>query len=365
MTPFPRDDYRSLTRYRFDRTPVALDLSDNTNQWGTPPAALEALRRAGADLLARYPDIYADELRAVAAARLGVAEECVATGCGSDDILDSTFRACGGGASDFMALASPTFSMVRPFARMNGMAARAVPWVEALDDPGRLLEGGPSLVYVCRPNNPTGEVAPTAWVEALLEAAGEAGPVVVLDEAYVDFGGDTFAARAALHPRLVVSRTLSKAFGLAGLRVGYAVVAPATALEVEKSRGPYKVSRVAGAAAAAALADADGWVARTVAECVANRGRAFEELRRRGLDPIPSWANFVLFRAPTGDAGADALALRALGVAARPFPGDMPDGSDALRVTIAPWEMMGRFFAALDAYLGAAAISVPEPGERS
>lgn len=356
MTPFPREDYRALTRYHFDRTPVSLDLSDNTNQWGTPPAALEVLRRAEGDLLARYPDIYADELRAVAAARLGLPEACVTSGCGSDDVLDSTFRACGGGASDFVALASPTFSMVGPFARMNGMATRAVPWVEALDDPGRLLEGRPALVYVCRPNNPTGEVAPPAWVEALLAAAGSEGPMIVLDEAYVDFGGDTFAARAAEHPRLVVSRTLSKAFGLAGLRVGYAVAAPATALEIEKSRGPYKASRVAGAAGAAALRDADGWVARTVAACVANRERAFAELARRGLDPIPSQANFILFRAPTGDARADALEIRARGVAARPFPGDMPDGSDALRVTIAPWGMMERFFAALDGYVAEAGV---------
>jgi histidinol-phosphate aminotransferase len=352
MTPFPRADYGAVTRYHFDRTPVALDLSDNTNRWGTPPAALEVLRSAGTDLLARYPDLYAEELRAVAAARLGVPEACVATGCGSDDVLDSTFRACGGSASDVVALATPTFSMVRPFARMNGMPARAVPWADALDDPVRLLEGGQALVYVCSPNNPTGHVAPGAWVEARLEASGENGPVVVLDEAYVDFGGDTFAARAAGHPRLVVSRTLSKAFGLAGLRVGYAVAAPATALEIEKSRGPYKVSRVAGEAAATALRDADGWVARTVAECVANRERAFPELSRRGLSPLPSQANFILFRSPTGDAKADALGIRAHGVAVRPFPGNMPDGTDALRLTVAPWTEMERFFEALDAYTG-------------
>jgi histidinol-phosphate aminotransferase len=350
MTPFPREDWRTLARYGFDRTSVALDLSDNTNQWGAPPAALEVLRGAGPDDLARYPDLYADELRAAAAARLGVPEACVATGCGSDDVLDSTYRAAGGSERSFVAVATPTFSLAVPFARMNGMRARAVPWSQALADPARLLEGGPALVYVCRPNNPTAALAPSAWVEGLLNAAGEDGPLILLDEAYVDFGEDTFAARAASHPRLLVSRTLSKAFGLAGLRVGYSVGAPATALEVEKSRGPYKVSRPAARAAAAALADADGWVARTVAECVVNRARASAELTTRGLGPLPSWANFILFRAPTGDARADALGIRRQGVAARPFPGDMPDGSDALRVTIAPWEMMERFFAALDEY---------------
>lgn len=352
MSPFPRDDYRQLARYHFDRTPVALDLSDNTNRWGAPPAALEILRTADHDALARYPDLYADDLRAAAAARLGVPEACIATGCGSDDVLDSTYRASAGGR-DLVAAATPTFSMALPLARMNGMPARSIPWAGALDDPGRLLEGNPALVYVCRPNNPTGEVAPTAWVDELLARAGEDGPLVLLDEAYVDFGGDTFALRAAEHPRLLVSRTMSKAFGLAGLRVGYSVGAPATALEVEKSRGPYKVSRIASAAAAVALADADGWVARTVAECVESRGRAHWELADRRLDPVPSQANFILFRAPTGDAKADALGIRARGVAARAFPGDMPDGTDALRVTMAPWLEMERFFQALDDYRAA------------
>ena len=351
MSPLPRDDYRTLACYHFDRTPVELDLSDNTNQWGAHPAALKVLRRADVDALARYPDLYADELRTAAAARLGVPEQCISTGCGSDDVLDSAYRASGGSRNDVVSVAAPTFSMALPLATMNGRPARTTPWAAALDDPGRLLECSPSLVYVCRPNNPTGHVASTAWVEALLDAAGTDGPVVLLDEAYVDFGGDTFAARATSHPRLLVSRTLSKAFGLAGLRVGFAVASPSTALEVEKSRGPYKVARLATEAAAAALIDAEAWVPRTVAECVENRARTEEALSQRGLDPIPSQANFILFRAPGGDATADALGIRARGVAVRSFPGDMPDGSDALRVTVAPWSMMERFLGALDDYL--------------
>ena len=350
MSPFPRRDYEALTRYHFDRTPVELDLSDNTNQWGAHPAAMEILRAADEIALSRYPDLYADALRTAAATRLGVPEACIATGCGSDDVLDSTYRASGGSGDDFVAVATPTFSMALPLARMNGMPARSVPWADALDDPGRLLADGPALVYVCRPNNPTGHVAPTDWVAALLDAAGENGPMILLDEAYVDFGGDTFASTAAEHPRLLVSRTLSKAFGLAGLRVGYAVASPATALEVEKSRGPYKVARLASEAAAAALRDSDGWVDRTVTACVENRALTFAGLYERGLEPIPSHANFILFRAPGADARADALAIRDRGVAVRPFPGDMPDGGDALRVTVAPWDMIARFFDALDDY---------------
>ena len=86
MSPFPREDYRELTRYHFDRSPVDLDLSDNTNQWGTHPAALASLAASSADALARYPDLYADTLREAVSRRIGVPIECVTTGCGSDEI---------------------------------------------------------------------------------------------------------------------------------------------------------------------------------------------------------------------------------------------------------------------------------------
>jgi histidinol-phosphate aminotransferase len=327
---------------------VEIDLSDNTNQWGAHPAAVRSLQSEAGDGLARYPELYADVLRAAVSERLGVEAECVTTGCGSDDVLDSIYRAVRSADGDFVSVATPTFSMAMPLARMNGMEARAVPWPEALEAPERLLEGGPALVYVCRPNNPTGHVAPQAWLEALVAAAGSNGPVILVDEAYVDFADGSFAQAATAEPRVIVTRTLSKAFGLAGLRVGYAIASPATALEVEKSRGPYKVSRVAAHAAATALRDEEGWVTRTVAECLENRDRLHAALVDRGLDPQPSSANFIFFRALSADAGEDAQALRRLGVAVRPFPSAWSDGSDALRVTVGPWALMDRFLEALD-----------------
>ena len=134
--------------------PVDVDLSDNTNLWGTHPAALARIQDATSDDLARYPELYADRLRAAVARRFDVGGDCVTTGAGSDDILDSAFRAAfGGGAT--VRYPSPTFSLVEPLARMNGIGARAVPWSEAALDPRLLLEEDPDLVYVCRPNNPT------------------------------------------------------------------------------------------------------------------------------------------------------------------------------------------------------------------
>lgn len=352
MTPFPRQDYRELTRYTPDRRPVEVDLSDNTNLWGTHPAALEAVRSADTDALARYPALYADELKAAVAERFGVPPGSVCTGAGSDDVLDAAWRSCSE-AGGVVRYAAPTFSMVEPFSRMNGREPRAVPWSKALDDPGRLVADDPVLVYVCRPNNPTGFQAPRGWLDALLDAAeatSGGGPLVVLDEAYADFAGESYLVPATRRSRTLVVRTLSKAYGLAGLRVGFGAGAPAVVDEVEKARGPYKVSRPAGRAAVAALQDRDGWTERTVAEAVENRRRLTAELEARGLAPLPSAANFVLVPVTDGTADEKALKLRARGVAVRPFA-DCPDVGDALRVTVGPWPLLVTFLEALDELL--------------
>lgn len=358
MSRFPRDDYRALELYDPGRRPVEVDLSDNTNRWGAHPAALAAVRAADDDALTRYPALYADDLKRAIARRYGVPFESITTGCGSDDVLDSAFRAAGpeGGTVRY---AGPTFSMVDTFARMNGRAGVEIPWSRALAEPTALLEDDPVLVYVCRPNNPSGDVAPRDWVDALLEAAGGArGPLVVLDEAYADFADETLVREAPERPNLLVTRTLSKAFGLAGFRVGFAVGTPEVAREVEKSRGPYKVSRLAERAAVAALDDAGGWAARTIRECRENRARLFAELGARGLAPLPSAANFLFFAVPDGSARAWNDALRARGVAARPFPA-CADLGDGLRVSIGPWPLLERFLEALDAVLAEGKLPAP------
>lgn len=352
MSHFPRPDYRALSRYEPDRTPVAVDLSDNTNLWGTHPAALEAVRGADPDLLARYPALYADSLKAAVARRFGVSEAEVCTGCGSDDVLDAAWRACAtpGGV---VRHPSPTFSMVPVFSAMNGRDARDVPWSAALDDPERLLEDDPVLVYVCRPENPTGALAARNWLDALLEAAARrpgGGPLVVVDEAYADYAGETLAGDVTRSHRVLVTRTLSKAWGLAGLRVGFGIGSPEIVDEVEKARGPYKVSRLACAAAVAALEDVEGWKERTVAEAVEIRERLAGALEARGLQPLPSRANFLLVPVAAGSALQKARDLRAMDVAVRPFTG-CPDVGDALRVTVGPWPLIEAFLGALDTLL--------------
>lgn len=346
MSPFPRPDYGTLRRYDPERTPVRLDLSDNTNLWGPHPEALERIRSASADDVARYPELYADALREAVSERFDVEADCVTTGAGSDDVLDSAFRVVSA-AGGRVAFTAPTFSMIEPFARMNGLEPIAVPWPEAESDPERLLRGLPDLVYVCRPNNPTGGSATRTWLEGLLAARGADGPLVIVDEAYADFAGETVLPLAAVTSRFLVARTASKAYGLAGLRCGFAVGKPETVLEVDKSRGPYKVSRLAAEAAAAAVLDRSGWMAERVAECIEERERLRRALEGRGHRVLPSWANFLLFAAPGGEARRAARAFREVGVGVRPFSG-IPDFGEGLRVTVGPRTMMIDFLDALD-----------------
>jgi histidinol-phosphate aminotransferase len=304
------------------------------------------VRRAPPEALSRYPSVYGTDLKEAVAQKFGVSVASVVTGCGSDDLIDSVFRAATLPPGR-MSFPAPSFSMVAIFARMNGLEAFPVEWKKAETDPGRLLLDEPDLVYICRPNNPTGISVDADWLRGLLALGGSEGPLVILDEAYADFADDSFLEEAPSWDRLLVLRTFSKLYGLAGLRIGYGVGNETLVREVEKSRGPYKVGQVAERSAVAALADSSGWAGKTRMEALANRERLAEELRSRGLKPLPSQGNFLLIPVEPANAVQVNRALRDRGVAGRAFP-KLPEIGDALRITVGPWEMMERFLNALD-----------------
>jgi histidinol-phosphate aminotransferase len=337
-----RSAYREMVLYAPDRSPCAIDVSDNTNLFGLPPAAERAYREAPVAALTRYPALYAPELKSALAAYAQVGESEVVTGCGSDDVLDSAIRAFAE-PGELLALADPSFAMVPLFGQMNGLAVAKVPLRGDFDiDPEELAATGAKVIYLCSPNNPTGTLASRAAIESLLRSFPG---VLLLDEAYAEFSPDEgLLRRAPRYERLLVIRTLSKAFGLAGLRIGYAVGRPELIAEVEKSRGPYKVSASGERAAVAALTVDQDWVQARIAEVRTNRGRLFEALRQLGLAPIPSASNFVLV--PVRDAVAVAREMRKEGVAIRPFPKLVGIG-DAVRISIGPWTMMDAALTAL------------------
>lgn len=326
---------------------TVVDLSDNTNLWGMPPAAEVALRAGAADC-ARYPSPYSAELKQALATYVGASGASVVTGCGSDDVLDlamRTFAAPG----DTLAYSTPTFSMIPVFARVNALVPIEVPIRDADEGydirPERLVESGARIIYICAPNNPTATPVSRAALTYVVE---KAPGLVIIDEAYAEFAGTTSVDLTSRSDRVLVTRTMSKAFGLAGLRVGYGIGAPALIEYLERARGPYKVTAPAARAVLAALAekpDALGWVRDRAKLACDTRERFLRELRRLGLAPLPSSANFVLL--PHREAPAIARRFRKGGVLVRLMTG-LPRSLDAfaqsdgnaLRIGIAPWQAM-------------------------
>jgi histidinol dehydrogenase len=337
-----RPGYDALLPYDPGRTPCAVDLSDNTNLFGPAPSVTAALGSLAAASVTRYPSVYATDLRRALARLYGVEPENVTTGCGSDDVIDSALRAfCNPG--DAVAYPDPTFGMVPVFARMNTARPVAVPLGEDFAlDADALLAVRAAATYICRPNNPTGTLFDRA---ATLRVLARAEGVVLVDEAYADYATEDVMREAVASERGLVLRTFSKAFGAAGLRIGFAVGPAALIAEVEKSRGPYKVGGAAEAAALALLQKDTAWVRERAAETAGSRDRLTAELRLRGVRVWPSAANFVL-AAVAGTAAEWNGRLRALGVAVRPF--SRVAGGDCIRITAGPWPLMERFLAAFD-----------------
>jgi len=316
-----REAYRDVALYAGDRAPCAIDLSDNTNLWGMPPAA-SAAAAAAAGIATRYPGVYARELKSAIAGYLGVTPDMIVTGCGSDDVLDSAFRALAE-PGERVAHAEPTFPMAATFARMNALVPVPVSLTDWDIDPAAVLATNARVTYLCSPNSPNGRSLSRGAVETIVS---ESPGYVVIDEAYAEFADRSDVDLLARSDRLVITRTLSKAFGLAGLRVGYAVGAPAVIAEIEKSRGPYKVNRVAECAAIAALTADRPWVAEHIALV-----REYRERFRSEIAGLESDANFVFV--PASNATGIARRLREDGIAVRAF-------DDGYRVTIGPWDLM-------------------------
>jgi len=350
-----RATIRDVVPYPTERSPCAADLSDNTNLFGAPPAALRELTTAGRDEITRYPGLHARRLREALADYAGVRSDQVVSGCGSDDVIDSAVRAFAE-PGERLAYSDPTFSMIPVFAKVNGLVPTPVRFASSGDiDPDALLATEARIIYICSPNNPTGSLATRRSVDRVIERAPG---IVIIDEAYGEFTDDGRVSEAPDHDRVLVTRTLSKAFGMAGFRIGYGTGSASLVHEIEKVRGPYKENTPAERAAACALREDVSWMRALAAKAVENRERFADALRANGLAPLPSAANFLLV--PIANVALVAQQMRDRGIAVRPYPG-LPGIGDALRITIGPWALMEL---ALDVLLDvrAAAVTIESAG---
>lgn len=324
----------------------AVKLASNENPLGPSPRAVEAARRALVDSH-RYPDGAAFTLREKLAQKHGVSRDEILLGCGSNELLDLAVRTfCT--PAHHIVFAEPAFVVYRIAALASGVPFSDVPLTPGLvhDLPAMAAAVKPEtrLMFVANPNNPTGTHVGRAALEKLLREV-PAEVIVVVDEAYLEYADapdypDALELRG-LRERLVVCRTFSKIYGLASLRVGYAVAQRGLIDYMNRVRAPFNVSALAQAAAAAALDDQDH-VQTSRALNQKERRRLTESLTALGLTPAPSQANFVWV-----DLGRPARpvydALLRLGVIVRPFAG-LPT---SLRVTVGTERENDRFLNAL------------------
>lgn len=277
-----------------------LRLHRNENGYGPSPRVMRALQEASAATVQRYPEVEAEALRRTLATLHGVTTDHLVLGCGSTDLLRMAAGAFLGPRTNIVT-ALPTFDAISRFAEQRGARVAALPLTEQhahdLDSMLGAVDASTRLVYICNPNNPTGTLTRRQDLEHFLRKL-PSDVFVVIDEAYHHYVDPTaeyasFVDRPIGDPRVIVTRSFSKLFGLAGVRLGYAVAAPATARLLSACAIPDSVSALASSAAASAIDDAEH-IEMTVQRNANERQEFFNQANARMLRVIDSQANFVM-----------------------------------------------------------------------
>ena len=343
-----RPDLADLVPYGAPQLDVAVRLNTNESPYPPPPQVMDDLaRRVGALGLNRYPDRDFRALREALAAHVGTLTERVWVANGSNEIIQQLVLAYGGSERKAMTF-EPTYDMHGRITRVSGtrlIRARRTP--DFTMDLETSLEAirvnRPDIVFLCSPNNPSGTLIPEEDIDAI---AGAAPGLVVLDEAYAEFAGESAWRLVEDHEHLVVARTFSKAFRMAGARIGYLIAQPAVIQEVLKVRLPYHLSSLTQAAALTAL-DHAAELESTVVTMRHERERLWDELSTtRGITAFASRANFILFRCDAVEAPTVWQRLLDRGVLVRDF--SATQGCEGcLRVSVGTAEQDERFLEAL------------------
>lgn len=331
---FVRPELAGFKGYSACKSPDAFSgrvvkLDANENNYGASPRVREALARF--DGYHIYPDAVQCELRRDLAGYTGVPVENIVAGSGSDQLIDLLIRLFCAPGEEIINL-PPTFAMFSFYAGLQGVRVAGVARDEhfQIDVAGvkKAVTPATKLIFIANPNNPTGTLAPEDAIREVLSL----GLPTVVDEAYYEFTGKTFADQLEKIPNLMVLRTFSKWAGLAGLRVGYGLFPARIADMLHAVRDPYNVNAAALVAARESLKDVD-LLRNNVKLIVAERERLFGELVRLGwLEPYPSQANFILCRVLRGEAGALQAALETRGILTRCF--NSPGMENCIRFSV-------------------------------
>ena len=303
-------------------------LNTNENPYPPSPKVLDAIRAAATADLRLYPDPTALRLREKLGKVYGFAADEIIAGQGGDDILNLIVRAAAG-KGDKVASLYPSYTLYDTLAEMQETTFVRV------TRPEELASVGAKVNFVCNPNAPTG-----VWTETdvLDKLAPKLNGLLVIDEAYADFAETTCLPLVKRHPNVIVPRTMSKSFSLAGMRLGYGVAQRGIIEQLMKVKESYNLDRVSLAAAEAALDDIEH-VRKNVEKIIATRQRLARALEELGLFAYPSRSNFIFFK--IDDAGDVKRKLMERGVLVRHF--DTPDLRDFIRVSIGSDAEIDRF----------------------
>jgi histidinol-phosphate aminotransferase len=329
---FVRSIIRQMKGYVPGEQPAAgervVKLNTNENPFPPSPRVMQAIAQIEPELLRRYPDPGARIFREAAARLHKVTPESIIAANGSDDILAiamQTFLSPG----DTLALPEPTYSLYPVLAEMDEVKVVNVPWEKDWALPMEaLLAAKPQAIFLANPNAPSGTfISP----QKLDELARNFDGLLLIDEAYVDFADDNCIPLIKERENVVIARTLSKAYSLAGLRFGYAIAQPQVIREMNKARDSYPCDAISIVAATAALEDQE-YASKNWEQIRTERNRVSAELTQLGWRVLPSHSNF-LWVSPPDDSAKDAfLGLKAQGILVRYF--DTPGLSDNLRITV-------------------------------
>jgi histidinol-phosphate aminotransferase len=288
-----RPEIEAMAGYTPGEQPQAgkfIKLNTNENPYPPSPQVAAAIQQVAETSLWRYPDPRATAFRHRAAEVLGVAPEWILCGNGSDDILTIVTRALVG-QGQRLRLPYPSYVLYRTLAQLQGAAAEEVHFREDWTLPPEFGAGADDLklVFLANPNSPTGTVVAR---QQILELAKRLPCPLLVDEAYVDFADESCVDLVAQNEKIMVSRTLSKSYSLAGLRFGYLVAQPQLIVQLIKVKDSYNCDALSIAGATAAIDD-QAWLQQNVAKIRATRQRLTAELEQLGFRVIPSQANFV------------------------------------------------------------------------
>ncbi len=327
-----------------------IKLASNENPLGSSPHGIQAAR-AALDEVALYPDGNGFNLKQALERKLGVAMDSLVLGNGSNDVLELAARAFlrPGAAAVFSQHAFLVYPLVVKATGARAIVTPARNYGHDLPGMARAIDADTRIVFVANPNNPTGTFEPPAAIEAFLRSMPRE-VLVVLDEAYTEYlpasQHTNAAALVQAFPNLVITRTFSKAYGLAGLRVGYAVAHPEVADLMNRVRQPFNVNSVSLAAAQAALEDEE-FLERSRQVNAQGMRQLEDGFKRLQLEHIPSVANFITVK--VGAAGPIYQSLLKRGVIVRPVANyQLPE---FLRITIGTASQNSRFLSALEAAL--------------